>query len=59
MSQVARLVRVRHHGAPVFLGFETSIDEHGDETQHPAWSGDGNRVAKWMADGFRVRFKQP
>ncbi len=58
MSQVARLVRVRHHGAPVFLGFEASIDEHGDETQHPAWSGDGNRVAKWMADGFRVRFNQ-
>lgn len=54
MSQVTRLVRVRHRGAPVFLGVETRPD--GSRT--PVWSSDPDSVARWMADGFRFRFNQ-
>ncbi len=54
MSQVTRLVRVRHHGAPVFLGLETMPDG----TRAPVWSAGPERVARWMASGFRFRFNQ-
>ncbi len=54
MSQVTRLVRVRHHGAPVFLGFRTSPDV----TRSSVWSADPDVVARWMASGFRFRFNQ-
>lgn len=40
-----RLVRVRHHGAPVFLGLETMPDG----TRAPVWSADPERVARWLA----------
>jgi len=54
VSQVTHLVRVRHHGAPVFLGLETQADG----SRLPVWSADPDAVAKWMADGFRSRFNQ-
>ncbi|MHB1783155.1 MAG: hypothetical protein ACYCTE_10805, partial [Acidimicrobiales bacterium] len=54
MSQITRLVRVRHHGAPVFLGLETKPDG----SRLPVWSADPDAVARWMADGFRSRFNQ-
>ena len=58
MSQVTKLVRVRHSGAPVFLGLQTVTDSSGGVCSEPVWSADPARVAGWMSSGFRVRFNQ-
>ncbi|MHB1974400.1 MAG: RNA-guided endonuclease InsQ/TnpB family protein, partial [Acidimicrobiales bacterium] len=54
MSQVVRIVRVRHQGAPVFFGHKTQADG----SRAPVWSAEPDAIARWMADGFRFRFNQ-
>ena len=58
MSQVTKLVRVRHHGSPVFLGNQTITDQDGLHQLQPVWSTDADEIAGWMAAGFRFRFNQ-
>src|SRR5664279_5562232 len=60
MSQVTKLVRVRHHGSPVFLGNQTITDQDGLHKLQPVWSTstDADEIAGWMAAGFRFRFNQ-
>lgn len=58
MSQRTHVVRIRHKGAPVFLGNETRTAEDGTLTSEPVWSSDAERIAQWMAAGFRTRFNQ-
>lgn len=49
MSQVAKLKRVSFRGVPAYLG------EHNG---NPIYSGNPERVAQWMCDGYRTRFNQ-
>lgn len=49
MSQVVRIRRVSFRGTPVFLG-----ERHGQ----PVFSGNPEKVATWLCDGFRSRFNQ-
>lgn len=49
MSQVAKIRRVSFRGVPVYLG------EHQGT---PMFSGNPERVAQWMCDGYRTRFNQ-
>ena len=49
MSQVARIRRISFRGVPAYLGVH-----NGD----PIYSGNPQRVAEWMCDGYRTRFNQ-
>lgn len=49
MSQVARIKRISFRGAPAYLG-----EDHGN----PLYSGNPEKVANWLCDGFRTRFNQ-
>lgn len=48
MSQKVQILGVKHHGSPVFLGF--------DHAGHPLWTGDAHRIMDWMCDGWRTHF---
>lgn len=49
MSQVARIKRISFRGVPAYLG------EHDG---NPIYSGNPDRVAQWLCDGYRTRFNQ-
>ena len=49
MSQVFSIRRVKHSGAPVYLG-----EVEGEDT----WSAHPERIIRWMCDGYRFRFNQ-
>ena len=49
MSQTARIRRVKHSGAAVYLG-------HASGTE--AWSRNPERIVEWLCDGYRFRFNQ-
>lgn len=49
MSQVARIKRISFRGVPAYLG------ERGGD---PIYSGNPDKVATWLADGYRTRFNQ-
>lgn len=49
MSQVVKLRRVSFRGVPAYLG------EHQGS---PVYSGNPQKVADWLCDGFRTRFNQ-
>lgn len=48
MSQKVQILGVKHHGSPVFLGF--------DHAGHPLWTGNAHRIMDWMCDGWRTHF---
>lgn len=58
MSQITHLVRVRHHGAAVFLGHTVITHKDGTVANEPRWSSNGEAIAAWLAAGFRTRFNQ-
>jgi transposase len=49
MSQTARITRISFRGVPAYLG------EH---RGNPLFSGNPQRVAEWLCDGYRTRFNQ-
>lgn len=49
VSQAFSIRRVRHHGAPVYIG-----DVEGVET----WTANPDRIVRWLCDGYRFRFNQ-
>ena len=49
MSQVARIKRISFRGVPAYLG-----EDHGNTL----YSGNPEKVANWLCDGFRTRFNQ-
>lgn len=49
MSQVAKIRRVKHHGAHVYLGLRNGTD---------SYTGNPVQVIKWLCDGYRTRFNQ-
>ena len=49
MSQVFSIRRVKHSGAPAYLG-----TTDGEDT----WSANPERIIRWMCDGYRFRFNQ-
>lgn len=50
MSQKVRVLGVRHHGAPVYVGANP------DGTDH--FISDAHAVMDWLCDGWRFRFNQ-
>jgi putative transposase len=51
MSQVFSIRRVKHTGAPVYLG-------HDDTTDTELFSCHPGRIMDWLCDGYRFRFNQ-
>lgn len=49
MSQTFSIRRVRHFGAPVYLGHVEERD---------TWSAHSERIMQWLCDGYRFRFNQ-
>jgi putative transposase len=49
MSQTARITRFSFRGVPAYLGEHQGI---------PIFSGNPQRVAEWLCDGYRTRFNQ-
>ena len=49
MSQIFSIRRVKHQGAPVYIGEVEGVD---------AWSGNPERIMQWLCDGYRFRFNQ-
>ena len=50
MSQKVRIIKVRHEGAPVYLGY--------DSCRNPRWTRNPDRIADWLCDGWRYRYNQ-
>lgn len=49
MSQTFSIRRVKHHGAPVYIGDVEGAD---------AWTANPERIIRWLCDGYRFRFNQ-
>lgn len=49
MSQVFSIRRVKHSGAPVYLGQTENQD---------TWTANPERIMQWLCDGYRYRFNQ-
>lgn len=49
MSQTVTIRRVKHRGAPAYLG---------DSEGTPTWSANPDRIVRWLCDGYRFRFNQ-
>lgn len=49
MSQVARMKRISFRGVPAYLG---------ERDGNPIYSGNPQKVAEWLCDGYRTRFNQ-
>ena len=58
MSQKVRIERVKHTGAPVFLGLSRLDPDNPDTPQEPEWTTDPERIMEWLCDGWRFRYNQ-